>query len=129
MSGTGENGLGLRKILDMTRMSSITILLLHFYFYCYGFFEAWQLTTTITDRLLSNIACTSLFDEIYFQAFGTGGATYFFVLCKSWAEKLSFVFKSLIDCSAKVKRHLFKCPTFAKRCTLCAIGVRLIYLT
>ena len=32
---TGENEQGLRKILDLTRMISITLLILHFYYYCY----------------------------------------------------------------------------------------------
>ncbi len=45
---TGENEQGLRKILDMTRMMSVAILLLHFYYYCYRVFEQWQLTTTLT---------------------------------------------------------------------------------
>jgi hypothetical protein len=38
---TGENEQALRKILDMTRLISITILLIHFYYYCYSVFEIW----------------------------------------------------------------------------------------
>lgn len=38
---TGENEQGLRKILDMTRLMGIGVLGLHFYYYCYGGFEAW----------------------------------------------------------------------------------------
>ncbi len=49
---TGENEQGLRKILDMTRLMSIAVLILHFYYYCYGAFEQWKLTTTISDRIL-----------------------------------------------------------------------------
>ena len=30
MSGTGENEVGLRKILDFTRLAAIAILMLHF---------------------------------------------------------------------------------------------------
>ena len=41
---TGENEQGLRKILDMTRLISIVILVLHFYYYCYAAFEHWHLT-------------------------------------------------------------------------------------
>ncbi len=52
MTGTGENEMGLRKILDMTRFASIFILLLHFYFYCYRGFAFWQLTSRITDRII-----------------------------------------------------------------------------
>lgn len=67
MSGTGENEMGLRKILDITRFASIFILLLHFYFYCYGAFDQWELTSSITDRLLVNIKRTGLFDQVIFS--------------------------------------------------------------
>jgi hypothetical protein len=60
---TGENEQGLRKIIDMTRMISIVVLLLHFYYYCYNAFAEWQLTATITDRLLQNIFATGLFSN------------------------------------------------------------------
>ena len=60
---TGENETGLRKIADMTRLISITILVLHFYYYCYAAFSAWQFTTLLTDRLLSKIANTGLFRQ------------------------------------------------------------------
>lgn len=63
MSGTGENEMGLRKILDFTRLASIILLLLHCYFYCYGCFEEWQLSAEIGDRLLTNIRRTGLFDS------------------------------------------------------------------
>jgi hypothetical protein len=58
---TGENEQGLRKIIDMTRLISIVLLALHFYYYCYGAFVKWELTATITNRLLSNIHNTGLF--------------------------------------------------------------------
>lgn len=61
MSGTGENEMGLRKILDFTRLGSMILLLLHFYYYCYGCFKVAQLTSAISDRLLVNIANTGLF--------------------------------------------------------------------
>lgn len=61
MSGTGENEMGLRKILDFTRLGSIFMLALHVYYYCYGLFDHWQLTTEITDRILLNIQHTGLF--------------------------------------------------------------------
>lgn len=67
MSVTGENEMGLRKILDITRFASIFILLLHFYFYCYGAFDQWELTSSITDRLLVNIKRTGLFDQVIFS--------------------------------------------------------------
>ncbi len=60
---TGENEQGLRKILDMTRLMSIVLLGLHFYYCCYRAFEQWKLTSEISDRLLSNIANTGLFEK------------------------------------------------------------------
>ena len=62
-ANTGENEQGLRKIIDMTRMISIIILLLHFYYYCYNAFAQWQLTATISDRLIQNIFETGLFSS------------------------------------------------------------------
>jgi hypothetical protein len=60
---TGENEQGLRKILDLTRMISIAILFIHFYYYCYGAFREWELRSEITDRLLQNIYKTGLFSS------------------------------------------------------------------
>jgi len=62
-ANTGENEQGLRKIIDMTRMISIIVLLLHFYYYCYNAFAQWQLTATISDRLIQNILATGLFSS------------------------------------------------------------------
>jgi hypothetical protein len=63
-AGTGENEVGLRKILDFTRLGSIVILLLHFYYYCYAVFKIWGLTAEIGDRFLANIGHTGLFKTI-----------------------------------------------------------------
>jgi hypothetical protein len=62
---TGENEQGLRKIIDLTRMISIFLLLLHFYFYCYASFSQWQLTAKIPDIILKNIAKTGLFSNFH----------------------------------------------------------------
>lgn len=59
---TGENEQGLKKIIDMTRLISIALLLLHFYYNCYGAFSGWQLTSRLTDQLLKNIVHTGLFE-------------------------------------------------------------------
>ncbi len=67
MSHTGENEQGLRKILDLTRLASIVILLLHFYYYCYGAFVQWGLRSMISDRLITNIIRTGLFSSSYFS--------------------------------------------------------------
>jgi hypothetical protein len=58
---TGEKEQGLRKILDMTRLSSLVILGLHFYYCCYRAFESWGCTAALTDRILDNIQRTGLF--------------------------------------------------------------------
>lgn len=65
MSTTGENEMGLRKILDMTRFASFFMLLLHYYFYCYALFKSWGLRSDITDRILHNTANTGLFSSFY----------------------------------------------------------------
>ncbi|MEO6870346.1 MAG: conjugal transfer protein MobC [Ginsengibacter sp.] len=62
---SGENEQALRKILDMTRLIAITILALHFYYYCYTSFKQWHLTEPLTDRLIGNIHNTGLFDNFH----------------------------------------------------------------
>lgn len=62
---TGENEQGLRKIIDLTRMISIFLLLLHFYFYCYASFSHWSLTAKIPDIILKNISKTGLFSSFH----------------------------------------------------------------
>ena len=58
---TGENEQGLRKIIDLTRMISICLLLLHFYFYCYESFSHWNLTA---KTILSVDEWKKLFQEV-----------------------------------------------------------------
>ena len=60
---TGENEQALRKVIDLTRMISIAILILHCYFYCYSAFRYWNFTATITDRILQNLVQTGLFSS------------------------------------------------------------------
>ncbi len=69
MSQTGENEQGLRKIVDLTRLASIFILLLHFYYYCYAAFKQWEFRSAITDRLMTNIMHTGLFSSQYTSKF------------------------------------------------------------
>ncbi|QGK73372.1 conjugal transfer protein MobC [Flavobacterium sp. SLB02] len=59
---TGENEQALRKILDMTRLISIILLGLHFYYYTYSVFLHWKLANPLGDKILGNIALTGLFD-------------------------------------------------------------------
>ncbi|MBN9294277.1 MAG: YWFCY domain-containing protein [Flavobacteriia bacterium] len=61
---TSENQQALGKILDMTRFIAIAILILHFYYYCYGAFRQWGLTHEVTDRLMGNIHNTGLFTSL-----------------------------------------------------------------
>jgi hypothetical protein len=61
MANTGENEQALRKIIDFIRLLSISILLLHFYFSFYGLFQRWELTSTITDRVLQGVYRTGAF--------------------------------------------------------------------
>lgn len=61
MASTGENEQALRKILDMTRFISITLLILHVYYFFYAAFLQWHLISPFTDRLLLNIFRSSLF--------------------------------------------------------------------
>ena len=69
MSVTGENEQGLRKIIDLTRFASIFILLLHFYYFCYRAFLHWEITSTLTDRLMKNISQTGLFSGVFVSKF------------------------------------------------------------
>lgn len=65
MSTTGENENDLRKIIDMTRYASFFVMLLHFYFYCYGFFVTVDWRTDLTDSILKNLIRTGLFDHLH----------------------------------------------------------------
>lgn len=87
---TGENEQGLRKIIDLTRLISIALLIVHCYYYCYRAFEYWRLTSTITDRFLKNIIPTGLFDH----------------LNKSKIIALVFLFISLIGATGKKEEKL-----------------------
>lgn len=61
---TGENEQDLRKILDMTRWLSIAVLLLNFYYFCYGAFVHWGLYSEFSDNLLLGVARTGLFADL-----------------------------------------------------------------
>jgi hypothetical protein len=62
---TGEDEKALRRIMDMTRMMGVVILLLHGYYYFYGAFEQWHLTTPMGDRILADIAHTGIFTHFH----------------------------------------------------------------
>src|SRR5262245_26967261 len=62
---TGENEQGLRKILDMSRLLSVTILGVHFYHAFYSCFDQWRLTSKFSRQLLDGLLKTGLFDTFY----------------------------------------------------------------
>lgn len=62
---TGENEQALRKILDMTRLMSIVILMLHFYYYCYDAFRFWELTGAFGNKILGSVYKTGLFRNFH----------------------------------------------------------------
>ena len=60
---TGENLQALRKIMDLTRLCSIILLGLHFYYFNYTIFENYGIHHSIVDRLLERLIATGLFDS------------------------------------------------------------------
>jgi len=62
---TGEDIQSLRKIIDLTRLISIVILVIHFYLCCYQVFVQWGLSAELTDKLFGKIARTGLFADTF----------------------------------------------------------------
>jgi hypothetical protein len=62
---TGENEQALRKIIDLTRICSMVILIMHFYFYCHNAMFVWGYTMEFIDRVMINISSTGLFNTIW----------------------------------------------------------------
>ena len=58
---TSQNQHALARILDMTRLISMVVLGIHFYFQCYAAFQQWGLVSSFSDKLLENIERTGLF--------------------------------------------------------------------
>ena len=73
MASTGENEQALQKIIDFIRLLSIVVLLLHFYYFCHDVLEIWGLAFDITDRIITSISGTGLFNGIYSSKFFTIG--------------------------------------------------------
>jgi len=94
---TGENEQAMRKILDMTRLISIIILVIHFYYYCYAAFQDWGLSSTLSDRLLGNIYRTGLFGNFH----------------KSKLIALGFLFISLLGAKGRKNEKLNYKTAFA----------------
>jgi hypothetical protein len=94
---TGENEQAMRKILDMTRLISILILVIHFYYYCYAAFQEWGLSSALSDRLLGNIYRTGLFGNFH----------------KSKLIALGFLFISLLGARGRKDEKLNRKTAFA----------------
>ena len=62
---TGENEQALRKIIDMTRLCSMVILMMHFYYYCHDALNQWGYTLEFIDKVMINITNTGLFKTIW----------------------------------------------------------------
>jgi hypothetical protein len=60
---TGENDQGLRKIIDLTRLLSLSVLIIHFYIFCYEWFAAIGLTPDILKHFVLNIYKFKLFHQ------------------------------------------------------------------
>jgi hypothetical protein len=58
---TGENEQALRKIIDFTRLLSITILLIHFYLSCYQVFRAMKFSLPMIDHILTPVSKMVIF--------------------------------------------------------------------
>jgi len=62
---TGENEQALRQIIDMTRMCSVVVLVLHVNYYTHEALAQWSVTHPFADRVMLNIASTGLFKTIW----------------------------------------------------------------
>src|ERR1700712_5382160 len=62
---TGENEQALRKIIDFTRLLSISILIIHFYLRCYPAFQELKLTHKIVDHILLPISRMGIFKTVF----------------------------------------------------------------
>ena len=94
---TGENEQAMRKILDMTRLISIVILVIHYYYYCFSAFHEWGLITEFSDRILGNIYRTGLFGNFH----------------KSKLIALGFLFISLLGARGRKDEKLNHKTAFA----------------
>jgi hypothetical protein len=61
---TGENEQALRKIIDFTRLLSITILIIHFYLCCYVLFQQLHLTHKIVDHVIFPLTRMGIFQTL-----------------------------------------------------------------
>jgi hypothetical protein len=62
---TGENEQALRKITDFTRMASLILLGIHFYYYCHRALGEVGYTNSLIDNFFVRLSQTGLFASIY----------------------------------------------------------------
>lgn len=106
---TGENEQALRKILDMTRMISIILLALHFYYYCYEAFREWKLVNVLIDKVLRAV-------------YGSGIFAYFH-LSKVFA--LGFLLISLLGAKGKKDEKI----NYKMACSYLITGVLIYFIS
>lgn len=105
---TNENEFGLKKIMDMTRLISVILLLMHFYFSCYAFFKAQGWTHRVGDQVLNNTLRTGIFDNFH----------------KAKLLSLAFLILSLLGAKAK-KGEAFN----YQNCTVYILSGLIIYFS
>lgn len=59
---TGENEQALRKIIDFTRMTSLIVLAIHFYYLSHALLSHWGYTLELVDNIILKIAKTGLLE-------------------------------------------------------------------
>ncbi len=64
MSNT-ENEQSLRQIIDLIRKVSVLLLVIHFYFFCYGAFVEWGLSVPMVERIMRAFVRMGLFSNVY----------------------------------------------------------------
>jgi hypothetical protein len=67
---TGENEQALRKVIDFTRLLSITLLIIHFYLSCYEAFRYWHLSNVLVNKVLLPISRFKLFGSLLYVKSG-----------------------------------------------------------
>ena len=106
---TGENEQALRKIIDFTRFLGILVLILHFYFSCYGAFNQLHVTYAVVNRVLLNIYKLPIFKSVW--------------IVKSVA--LAFLIVSLIGTKGKKAENV----KLSTALTYSLLGISLYYLS
>ncbi|PZR27388.1 MAG: conjugal transfer protein TraG, partial [Azospira oryzae] len=62
---TGENDQALRKIIDLTRICSMVLLMMHVYHFCHQALNEWGYTHSFIYRIMINAGSTGLFASIW----------------------------------------------------------------